>query len=157
MDDSRFDSLTKALIDSSRSRRGVFHVAAAGVAVAFFGMLGLADAEAKKKKPKKCKFGTVRCGKKCCPNTNPAPECAGIDSCVPPTVACHDTPGCYCQSTFGGGGVCRKPGTLTTTNCQSHAQCPGGLCVLYKTEAFCCDGLPGTFCGRCLQVEQWCT
>jgi hypothetical protein len=146
MDDSRFDSLTKSLIDSSGTRRGL--VSAGGVG-AMLATLGLTNIEAKKKKKKKkCKKPKRKCGKKCldvrsdpnncgaCGNRcNPGrPNC--VDGactvsicpddalfCTPGGSACNVAESCGCASDIDGKRFCAFNVTCEAVDCATNADC----------------------------------
>lgn len=79
MDDARFDVLTKIMVRSGHSRRGVLRMLGEAAGVALLGG-GAADLEAKRKKKKK---KSVRCpeGQKTCRVTLSRTVCIPNDSC----------------------------------------------------------------------------
>ena len=137
MDGDRFDSLTRALRDAC-TRRGVLTTLLAGT----FGLLGLADAGAKKGggKNKNKKKGK---GKKGSNNDNrTAPP--------PPGITCSDGVKNGSESDVDcGGGACARCATGKScgsrTDCAS-ALCSGGACQACAVAADCGNDVDGSMC-----------
>ncbi|MGH7964085.1 MAG: hypothetical protein ACRERD_20070 [Candidatus Binatia bacterium] len=139
MDGSRFDSWT---------RRG-FGLAAGGLVASVLGVAGLTDADAKKKRKKRCKKVTQRCklgGKKkrCCHGLrcDRVEDAAGRHCCRKTQAACASDNECclyhVCDEIFAGSGnrCCIKlPTPLAPTapcqvddDCCGLAVCNNGFC-----------------------------
>lgn len=156
MDSQRFDALTRALTDRSLrspSRRALVRAFGGGLVA-----LGLAAAPAAEaKKPKKCKKGLTRCGKKCvnlqtdprrcgaCTNAACAPEIP----CVNGTCQCRDLGAacvggnqcCSGRCALGIQQTCRKLDCVETGACASDLDCCNSLCVSAGGGQACCDGI----------------
>ncbi len=122
MDETRFDSLTKAFVSGSRSRRSIIAGAIAGTIA---GAVSLVDAEAmKKKKKKKCKKPKVKCGKKCCdpiPTTCVEDVDCGANCRCWFTVESVEDLACYDESS---GTTCCD----ASSECGPNAGCIAGAC-----------------------------
>jgi hypothetical protein len=135
MDQTRFDSLTRSLVEAS-SRRGLVHALAGGGLIALFGSaFGAFDAEGKKKKRKnknKNKKKRGSCGK-----------CGSYDICRGGTCCVPDSQNATC------GGRC---GTWTN-NCGQPVDCPtcaaGQQCLS--------NGSCATVCGPSIGCPSHCT
>lgn len=171
MDGRRFDHLTRDITLSGATRRGLISALALLVRPAD----GLARAAAakgrrsKKKKPKKCKPGTIKCGKTCVnPKTN-ALHCGGCGTrcgtgracvngtcrtgCPPDQILC----GALCvdpRTDDQHCGGCNNPpcaGDLTCIDgqcgCASGAKC-GAQCVDTQTDPDHCGGCDNPPCGN---------
>jgi hypothetical protein len=153
MDAKRFDTVTRSLTFAP-SRRGILGLTLAGALHLLF---GLANAEAKKKKPKKLKknkFGCVNVGNKC--RGNSANCCSGICQGKKPKKGKKDKSKCVAHDT----GTCQVSqdscvvGTTTcTTDDGQDGFCHGttgnaGYCALFG-NCFPCtkDADCQAFCG----------
>jgi hypothetical protein len=126
VDADRFDLLARSLVTSSR--RGLSRaLAGLGIVGGLSPLLGMTDAEAKKKgknkkKKKKCK-GKKKCGKKCIPKTSccSSAECGNGGTCVSGT--------CNCLSGFKPcDGAC-VPDDQCCPACTGDQECENGECV----------------------------
>src|SRR5688572_6664799 len=92
MDGIRFDRFSR-ILSASPNRRG-FGRALAGLALGgtLIPQFGLAEVEARKKKPKKCKGGKKKCGKKCIPATSccKAADCGTGGTCAGGACFCGE-------------------------------------------------------------------
>lgn len=139
MDGSQFDRLARKL-GETRTRRGVAaFLAAAGT----LPLLGIAGAEARKKKKKKCKAPKVKCGKKCLA----ASSCCTDADCGGNGV-CQGT-ACSCFVGFHAcGGTCIADGA-----CCSDADCGVGVCA--NGDCRCLSGQKA--CGeKCIPASACC-
>lgn len=134
VDDARFDGLARTL-GGGQTRRGTLGAIAGLLGGGLVSLLPDGETEAKKRK-KKCKGGTKRCGKKCYDlNTDPA-NCG----------SCGNV--CGANQTCGGG----NPGTpgvcgCTKTTCAAQGKNCGEIP----------DGCGGTLdCGICQSDDDLC-
>jgi hypothetical protein len=130
MDETRFDALTRWL-STGNSRRGVTSLLLGGS----FGLLGLADVAAKRKRKKKRK-------KKRRPAPPPAPTCSdGIKNGNETGVDC--------------GGDCPRcadgQGCVTRDDCAS-ARCDGGTCLGCTSNLSC--GADGEYLCLCGEIDE---
>jgi hypothetical protein len=143
MDGSRFDRLSKRLVNGS-SRRATLRALAAAAFATGLTRLGLAEASAKcvqigkkcksKHGRKKCCGGAKCKGKKCrCPEGTIAcnGECLAAECCSDADCAPDGAPGGQCAN-----GTCHFPPIClgSTGHCSTNAQCCSGSCVLPDTE-----------------------
>lgn len=133
MNDPRFDDLAMRLSSLLTRRRFGRALAVLGAGV---GLGAARDGVAKKKKKKKCKDGTTRCGKACVnTKTNPS-HCGGCNrpcggsgcvngscqgSCQPPSTLCNGE----CVDTETDERFCGN----CTTACGAGQSCVGGACA----------------------------
>jgi hypothetical protein len=167
MDGSRFDALVQQLHGRGNRRSTLGFLSALGLGIGF----APAERGAARKKRKKCKDQTKKCGKRCIPKG----ECCG--GCGSGLTCCEGT--CFDLTTSGANcGVC---GNACRTNrcvngaceCQGIGDCPsacrcalafpsqaGTFCAAEQITATTCDGfedcpprtvcrqtLAGNFCG----------
>lgn len=138
MDVSRFAYLVRSLSDRATRRciAGVF------AGLGFTPLLGLADAEAKKRKKKKTCKGRKKCGKKCIPKSHcckdancPGSEVCQGGACVPPFCAGKN----YCDVPV----TCQRSGSGVNCFCWVSAETGEPFCgqQLSKFADFCseCD------------------
>ena len=181
MDDRRFDHFTRGFAWITLPRRGVV-AATTGALLAFFGNrapgLDARGRKRKKKKPKKCKNGAIKCGKVCVNPQTDALHCGGCGRRCGAGIACVNGScqggGCPGDQILCGAlcvdpddneqhcGGCNRPpctGDLTCINgncgCASGTKC-GTDCVNTQTDPGHCGGCgidcdPGETCvgGQC--------
>jgi hypothetical protein len=164
MDGSNFDELARSLTRSRRSFLGGGVLAAAG-------WLGVAGADAKKKrhkrhkrknKPKFNQFGCVDVGGKCfgkddnccsgiCDGTGKTSTCVAHDEldCAPDDI-CSESVRCalegVCYQTTGKAAFCGDFGICLCMPCQKDSDCeavsgPGAACTVCTSD---CDGVNGS-------------
>jgi hypothetical protein len=148
MDAQRFDCLTLKLSSALSRRRFGSVLAALGLAAGFGGAL---ESEGKKKKgknkkPKKCKKGTIKCGKKCVNPKNNALNCGRCGQRCGISRACVDG---QCQTGCPGDQIlchelCVDPSDNVdhcgrcNNPCADPLTCVDGKCVCADGEV--CDG-----------------
>jgi len=132
MDDARFDEISRR-VASRRTVVGGLTAALAALAAPLIPE-GLARKK-KKKKPKKCKAGAVRCGKTCVNTGTDAQNCGGCGNRCANGAACL-------------GGQCKPP---TTTQCPAGQFRCGGQCVDPSSDESHCGS-----CGNRCQGDLTC-
>lgn len=156
MDAQRFDAFTRGMAGPGWTRRGLTRLAA-GAAVAFLLGGAVPETAAKKRKPrpkpKKCKNGSVKCGKTCVNTQTNALHCGRCGRRCGSNIPCVNG---ECQG--GGcpgdqilcGQLCVDPNTdeehcgECNTRCQGDLTCIGGDCG-------CAEG---TRCGnQCVDTQ----
>lgn len=140
MDSSRFDALTRSLHRHDSSRRALLCAVAGGLAAAGLASVPIADAARRKKK--KCKNGTTRCGKKCVDLSSSAKNCGTCKNSCPFAIACVAST-CVLRSV---GEACDIDSQCLTGQCSltDPQTCRIGNCKVVGTcasEAECCDGI----------------
>ena len=170
MDANRFDSLARSLT-VARSRRGAVGSLLAGT----LGLLGLAEAVAKKKgkgkkgkgkkKKDRCKKGEKRCDKKCCEAGQECIEGVCYSPCVPAcgTVGGEQEICCFgfCANLSTDSQNCGQCGTVCAENevCRfANCVCDGPRCPTGAGTTRCCPAVNGVCCegGKCCPAGETC-
>lgn len=142
MDDSRFDSLARALGRSVDRRAGL-----RGAVVALAGGVGLAEVAAAGPADEQCLRNGQRCGKKSGNNGRQCKDCCSRYwtngkkrkrcTCKPDGMACNNSSQCcagICDPATGTcGQTCVEAGGSCTSSdqcCDEFAVCEGGSCLL---------------------------
>lgn len=140
MEADRFDLMTRALAATSHRRQALLALVGGSL-----GLLGLSEADAKRKK-KKCKKNQKKCGKKCVPASGCCAdsECTegrtcqnGQCNCPLGTALC---PGKGCVAPAQCGGTPNCPSAFPK-RCPVTTQDPEGLCVV--NSDVCCNSAQG--------------
>ena len=140
MDAPRFDAITRSL-DLSAPRRAAMSGALGMGLGTLLGFLHVDDGAAKKRKrkKKKCRGDTKKCGKKCIPQAACCGGCAEGQECCAGT--CRDllTDGANCGAC---GNACNTGGCLHgACTCNSGEDCPAGCkCALSAGGQTACAG-----------------
>ncbi len=167
MEGQQFDHLTRQLTGLLPRRRIGRLLAAMGLGISLAPSLEAKKKKGKNKKPKKCRKGTIKCGKKCVNPQNNALNCGGCDQACAPGQACEngectsdcDPPCPTGRPCVGGRCACtadpqcesaRDPHgnfcIFTSQSVPGFCGCPSGWAVCATGEACsgCCDELPCT-------------
>jgi hypothetical protein len=140
MDNARFDRLATALAAAS-SRRGLLTLILAAGSLTLVARLEPNETAARRKRKKKCKGTTKKCGKRCIPKANccTSAECPPGQVCLSGHCAdctkaddCPNAP--VCEQAFCDNGRCATVPLVTGSHCSTNQ-----FCVANET----CDGLGG--------------
>jgi hypothetical protein len=148
MDSAHFDRLTR-IVSIALSRRTTLAALASGVfGASCLARLNGVEARKKRKKKRKCKGGTKKCGKKCIPASGccSSADCGANGTCVGNTCNCN-------SGSKNCNGACIPEGDCCGA-CPGETICVDGECVCPETAPVACPGDVCVLGGQCCDTSE---